>query len=161
MLIAANLCIARFSHGPIKQTHLCRYPSNTSDMQRLLTVATAALLVIHGLIHLMGTVVYMQWGTIEGLTYKTTLLFGTWPVGDAGMRVFGALWLLPTIGFVACAVALVAGWAWWRPFLMGITLLSLGLTLLDWENAYAGVAVNLLILLGLMIGPRLTALLTG
>lgn len=130
-------------------------------MPRLLTLATAALLAIHGLIHLMGTVVYMQWGTIEGLTYKTTLLFGAWPVGEVGMRVFGVLWLLPAVGFVACAVALIAGWTWWRPLLIGITLLSLGLTLLDWENAYAGVAVNVIILVTLVVGPRLSSLLNS
>jgi len=130
-------------------------------MPRLLTFATAALLFIHGLIHLMGTVVYMQWGTIEGLTYKTTLLFDTWPVGEAGMRVFGGLWLLLAVGFVACAVALIAGWSWWHPLLIGTTLLSLGLTLLDWENAYAGVVVNVIILVALVVGPRLTALVSG
>ena len=33
-----------------------------------------ALLVVHGLIHLMGTVNYMKLGTVQGLTYKITLL---------------------------------------------------------------------------------------
>ncbi|NBB73011.1 MAG: hypothetical protein GVY35_04950, partial [Bacteroidetes bacterium] len=57
--------------------------------------------------------------------------------------------------------ALIAGWSWWRPLLIGTTLLSLGLTLLDWENAYAGVVVNVTILVALVVGPRFTALVSG
>jgi hypothetical protein len=33
--------------------------------------------------------------------------------------------------------------------------------LLDWENAYAGVVVNVIILVALVVGPRLTALVSG
>ncbi len=43
---------------------------------KTLSVTAAVILILHGLIHLMGTVTYMKLGTVQGLTYKTTLLGG-------------------------------------------------------------------------------------
>lgn len=107
-------------------------------MNRFLFAGAAAFLVLHGLIHLMGTAAYLKLGRVEALPYKTTLLGGAWHVGDAGIRVFGILWLVPAVGFVLCGIAIFAGWAWW-PRLVGImAAVSLVLTLLDWSVAYAG-----------------------
>jgi len=41
--------------------------------------------------------------------------------------------------------------------LLGVTLLSLVLTALDWGVAYAGVIVNIAILAILILGPRITS----
>ena len=124
-------------------------------MHRVLVSLAALPLVLHGLIHLMGTTVYMRLGEIQGLPYKTTLLGGRW--GERGMRLFGALWVLPALGFVLSAIALLAGWASWRLLLVGVTILSLVLTGLDWGAAYAGVFVSGVILAILWLGPRLAA----
>ena len=40
----------------------------------------------------MGTVTYFQLGIFEELPYKTTLLNGSWNVGQTGIATFGALW---------------------------------------------------------------------
>lgn len=48
---------------------------------------------------------------------------------------------MAAIGFVAAAVALLAGWGWWQPVLVGVTLFSLVLTALDWSNALLAGAV--------------------
>jgi hypothetical protein len=109
-------------------------------------VVASGLLILHGLIHLMGTTVYMKLGKIEGLPYKTTLLGSRWNLGERGMWLFGALWVFPAVGFVLCGIALFVGWAWWLPLAMGCALFSLVLTGLDWSAAYAGAIVNLLIL---------------
>ena len=90
-------------------------------MLRIVTVLVAVILIVHGLIHLMGTAVYARHAQIKGLTYKTTLLNGRWDLGEEGIRVFGALWVLPAIGFVAAALALLAGLEWWKPVLVGVT----------------------------------------
>jgi hypothetical protein len=112
------------------------------------------VLVVHGLIHLMGTAVYMRLAEIKGLSYKTTLLNGHWDLGEGGIRVFGALWVLPAIGFIAAAFALLAGWDWWQPVLLGTTLLSLALTGLDWSNAFMGAITDIAILAILWLGPQ-------
>lgn len=122
-------------------------------MIKLMTIVAAIVLVLHGLIHFFGTVVYLKLGTIQGFGYKTTLLGGRWDLGESGMRVFGGLWAVAAIGFVAVAVALFSRWSGWKPVLVGVTLFSLVLTALDWNLAFAGVIINIIILAGLWLGP--------
>jgi len=122
-------------------------------MQTAAVIALAAFLVVHGLIHLIGMAVYMKLGKVDGLPYKTTLIGGRWELGEAGMKVFGALWVVPALGFVGAAAALGFDWVWWKPLLLGVILLSLCLTVLDWSGAYAGAIVNVLILAGVLLGP--------
>lgn len=50
---------------------------------KTLSVIPIVILILHGLIHLMGTVTYMKLGVVEGLTYKTTLLDGRWELARA------------------------------------------------------------------------------
>jgi len=113
------------------------------------------VLVAHGLIHLLGTAVYMRLAEVKGLTYKTTLLSDHWKLGENGIRVFGALWVLPAIGFVAAALALAIGWGWWQPLLLWTTLLSLALTGLDWSNAFMGAIMDTAILVLLWLRPHI------
>lgn len=126
-------------------------------MAKIITIIAAIVLVLHGLIHLMGTAVYMKLGTVEGLSYKTTLLGGRWDLGAGGIWVFGALWAVAAIGFVVAVMALLAGSGWWQPVLVGVTLFSLVLTALDWSSAYAGTIINIVILAVLWLGPRITS----
>lgn len=126
-------------------------------MSRIVTVGVAAILIAHGLIHLLGTAVYMNGAVFKGLEYKTTLLGGRWDLGEGGIRVFGAVWVLPAIGFVAAALALLAGWEWWRAVLIAMSLLSLALTTLDWSNAFVGAMVDVAILALVPMAPRMAA----
>ena len=115
-------------------------------MPRVLVVLATVILVLHGLIHLMGTAAYWKLTGVSGLPYKTTLLNGSWNVGDTGIRVFGVLWTVAAVGFVLSAVGLLARWTWWRSVLLPVTALSLVLTTLDWNVAFAGIAVDAVIL---------------
>lgn len=117
----------------------------------------AAVLILHGLVHLMGTAVYMKIGKVEGLPYKTTLLSGRWDLGESGIRVFGALWVVPALGFMLCGLGLLAGWPWAQPMAVGLALLSLLLTLLDWNTAYAGAIVDTAILCVIWLAPAVLA----
>lgn len=126
-------------------------------MSRTITIIVAIVLVLHGLIHLMGPAVYIKLTEIEGFSYKTTLLGGRWDVGDNGIGIFGAVWVLPAVGFIVAAVALLAGREWWRRVLVGVTLVSLVLTVMDWSVAYAGVVINIVILAAAWLGPRIAS----
>jgi hypothetical protein len=128
-------------------------------MNKAIVVVAVIILILHGLIHLMGTTVYMKLGSVSALPYKTALLGGRLQVGESGMAIFGALWALAALGFVATAIGLFADWSWWRPALIGVTLLSLLLTVLDMNVAIAGVLVNLAILIVMWASPRLSTLL--
>ena len=116
-------------------------------MSKVLTILFAVLVILHGLVHLMGTTVYMKWDQIEALPYKTALLNGRWELGETGMKVFGSLWLIPLLGFLLSGTALLAGWSWGETVLAASALVSLVLTILDWQVAYAGIGVNIIILI--------------
>jgi hypothetical protein len=115
-------------------------------MSPLLTSTAVAILWVHGLIHLMGAVVYMRLGSIEGLPYKTVLA-GRWDVGGAGAAAFGLLWALAAAGFVVSGAGLAAGADWWRPLTLGTAALSLVIALIDWPVAFVAVGVDAVVIL--------------
>ena len=123
----------------------------------ILTIIAFIVLVLHGVIHLMGTAAYMKLVDIQQLPYKTTVLGGRWDLGTRGTAVYGALWAVAAIGFIVAAFALLGGWSWWQPVLLGVTLFSLVLTALDWGVANAGVIVNIAILVIVVLGPRISS----
>ena len=131
-------------------------------MPKMLMIAAAVVLGMHGLIHLMGTVAYCRLGEIEGLPYRTTLLGGRLDVGDGRMTVVGVLWGLTAAAFVVAAVGWLAGWGGWTAVLVPATLVSLVLTSLDWSTAFRGTVVDVAILALVWLGPRLApSLATG
>ncbi|MCX6048862.1 MAG: ABC transporter permease [Chloroflexi bacterium] len=126
-------------------------------MLKIMLIIASIVLFLHGLIHLMGTFAYMKLGVIQQLPYKTTVLGNRWDLGAGGIAVYGALWAVAAIGFMVVAVALFLGWSWSQPVLVGVTLLSLTLTALDWDVAFAGVILNFAILALIWLGPRITS----
>jgi hypothetical protein len=112
----------------------------------MLRMIVAGVLIGHGLIHLLGVTAYLKLAEVPGLPYKTTLLHGRWALGDTGMRVFGVLWLVPAIGFVSAAIIRLAGESRWALPLAIASTLSLVLTALDWDKAFAGIILNAVIL---------------
>lgn len=115
-------------------------------MSRLTTYVGSVVLLGHGMVNLLGTAVYFELADVADFPYKTTLLGSAVNVGDAGMRVFGVLWAVAAIGFVAAAGGLFIDWEHW-PLLVGaVAVFSLTLTILDYTVAYAGIVVNLGIL---------------
>jgi hypothetical protein len=123
-------------------------------MRKILGIGVFILLNLHGVVHLMGTAVYLKLGEIEGMGYKTTLLSGRWDLGESGIGVIGVLWAAAALGFIAVALAIAVKWRWARPALLTVTLVSLALTVLDWERAYAGAIINIVILGALYLTPR-------
>ena len=121
----------------------------------MLIVFVALILGIHGLIHLMGATVYLKLGDVQGLVYKTTVLGGRVDLGAGGIRVFGALWMLPAIGFVAAAIGLLEGWSSWSVALLAATIVSTVLTVLDWNVAFMGAIVDFAVLGALWFQLRL------
>jgi hypothetical protein len=65
-----------------------------------------ALLVVHGIAHLVGFVVPWRLLVSADMPYKTTILAGRLDVGANGIRLVGVLWLL--VG----AMTIGAGMAW-------------------------------------------------
>ncbi len=124
-------------------------------MSQILFYLSAGVIFIHGLIHLMGFVTYWQLATINELPYKTALLKGAWEVGEPGIRLFGLLWLAATVAFLVSGVGRVSGQDWWRPLLIATVVFSLVVTALDYDVAYAGVVINVVMLVVLVVYPLL------
>lgn len=125
---------------------------------RPLVVAVCVFLMLHGLVHLLGAAAYLRLAEVPQLAYKTNFLGGRVDLGARGTTVFGVLWVVAAIGFLACGIGLLFGARWQQPLLVGVTLLSLVLTALDWEVAYAGAVIDAVILLVIGLGPRLGVL---
>jgi hypothetical protein len=117
-------------------------------------IALAVLLALHGVAHLVGFVGSWQLATLEGLTYKTTILAGKLDLGGAGIRAMGVFWLLTAIAFCATAAAAVMNLPWWTLAAMGVALFSLLLCIVALPDARIGVGVNLAILTALLGGER-------
>jgi hypothetical protein len=115
-------------------------------MARWVSYFAAFVLIAHGLIHLLGTTVYLRLGEVSGFAYKTTLLGNRWDLGPVGIGIFGAMWAVAAVGFIVSAIAMLTGSSWWQPVLITVTVFSLLLTGLDWNLAFAGVGLNLVIL---------------
>lgn len=118
-------------------------------MSRLPTYVGSIILIGHGMVHLLGTVVYLELADVTEFPYKTTLLGSAVNVGDMGMRVFGVLWAVAAIGLVAAAGAVLTEWEHWPLLVSAVATFSLTLTVLDYTVAYAGIVVNLAILFAL------------
>jgi hypothetical protein len=121
-------------------------------MATVLYYAAAFFLFAHGMVHLIGVVVYWKLADVEEFPpSKTTLLNGRWEIGDLGTRIYGFAWLIATLGFIATAVAMVFRLDWWIMMLTITSLLSLVVNAVDWEWAKYGALLDILILLVLVI----------
>lgn len=123
-------------------------------MSKTIKTIFVVILVVHGLIHLMGPAVYMRLFEIQDFSYKTTLLGGRWDLGENGISIFGAMWVIPAVGFIVISAALLTKWRWWKQVLVAVALFSLVLTALDWSIAYAGAVLNIFILAVVGLRPR-------
>ncbi len=100
----------------------------------------ATLLLAHGLLHALGFL--RAWGiaVLPPLDGPAVI-----PSGDGAARVVGAVWLLTGLLLVAAAALRVSGApGWWRPGAAGVVL-SQGLVVLQWQDAKAGTAVNVVL----------------
>jgi len=121
----------------------------------LINIIAAIYLIVHGLIHLIGFVVFWQIAEIADFSYTTSVLSGKLDIGDVGMRVLGVVWLLISVAFVIAGVTIFFSPPWWWSYTLAVTVASLIVTLLGWPDAKFGVLANIIILLFLFFGPRL------
>ncbi len=102
----------------------------------------AALLLIHGLAHLVGFLVPWKLVKLDEMPYKTTLLGGHWDVGDAGIRGMGVLWLLVGGGLFVLGGTLALTGVVSGDLLLGLSLGSAILCVLGWPDSKLGLPVN-------------------
>jgi hypothetical protein len=119
----------------------------------------AAILLVHGLGHVLGVMAALKLSNQENWSSRSWLLTGL--IGDTASRVVSfVLFGAALIGFVAAALALM-GWLlpheWWRSMSVVSSLISLVALGLFWNafpslipNKIGAVAVNIAVLLCLL-----------
>ena len=75
-------------------------------------------------------------------------------MGEPAIQIFGALWIAPAAGFLVSAAGLWFGWWWWLPTAVASTIVSLLLTTVDWNVAYAGAITDMAIVILLLFASR-------
>ena len=120
---------------------------------KIIAIGIAILLVIHGMIHLIGFRVYGQGVQMAEMSFKTTFFNGSVDLGISGTRVYGWLWLLPTLGFILAGVGFFLHTSWWPPVLIVASLASLIITGMDWKNAFPGTLIDMVLLAVILFSP--------
>jgi hypothetical protein len=117
-------------------------------------LALSALLIAHGVAHLVGFVVPWRLMATSDVPYRTTILAGAIEVGDVGVRALGVVWLAAALAFVVLGGALLAGFGV-RSWMFAVLGLSLALCAAGWPDARIGVIVNVVVLAALLIWRHL------
>lgn len=114
----------------------------------------AGALVVHGIAHLAGFAVAWHFVHSPEVPYKTTVLGGLVDVGDGGARTIGLLWLALTLAFLLSAYATIANWASAFSLALSAITASAVLCAIALPEAGIGLAVNVVLVIVLAIGPR-------
>ena len=120
---------------------------------KIITVGIGVLVIIHGLIHLIGFRVYAQAAQVAEMSFKTIFLNDSLDLGVSGTRVYGWLWLLPTLGFILAGVGFFLHASWWQPVLIIASLASLIIMGMDWKNAFLGILIDVILLAVILFSP--------
>jgi len=107
----------------------------------------AALLCLHGLIHLIGVMKEWRWAEVPALSGGTTLKLPA----TASIAV-GALWLASCLALLAAAALLIAHHdRWWITAAIAVATSQL-LVLYAWPDAKAGTLANVALAVAIVIG---------
>lgn len=108
----------------------------------------------HAIAHLPGFIVYLRLAELKDMPYKTTILASSINVGDIGIRVFGVLWLIAALAFVASGVGAFTRLTWWQPIMLITAAFSLLLCILGWPDTRFGLLVNLALIVFLLVNRQ-------
>jgi hypothetical protein len=104
-----------------------------------MVTATAILLVVHGLIHLLGVAKAFGWAELPQLTQ---------PISP----VLGILWLVSALLFLAAALSLFLWPRGWWLIGAGAVVVSMLVILPSWADAKVGAYTNAVLVVGLVFG---------
>jgi hypothetical protein len=120
----------------------------------MIRLAGAAVVGLHGVIHLIGFVVPWRIATVEGFPYRVTALGGLADLGEAGTRVVGLLWLACAVGFIVAAVGIARRASWALQLTAVLAAVSIVLCVLGFPETAAGLMVNVGILIAVAWAKR-------
>jgi len=102
-----------------------------------------AVMVLHGLIHLIGGLNGTGLASTPGLSGHTLIaLSGFW------RTLLGVLWFVAVALFLASSASLAMRQAWWKSVAIAAVLVSQALIVLWWPDAKWGTVANLVVVIG-------------
>jgi hypothetical protein len=102
----------------------------------VLKEVTTAVMIIHGLIHLLGFIKAFQFARVGQFTQTIP-------------KSTGILWLIAASLFIAAALI---RYEWWWMVAIPALVLSQVLIFMHWQDAKYGTIANMIILVGIVIG---------
>ena len=99
----------------------------------------AILVAVHGLIHVLGAAKAFHWAELPELAQPISPLFGL-------------LWLLAALLFLATSVVLVSGLRWWWAVGIAGVIVSTIAIVPSWADAKFGMVANIAVLIGVSFG---------
>lgn len=121
----------------------------------MFTYILAGLLIFHGLVHILGFLIFFEITEVETLQYSTKVLGGRVDIGKIGIRILGIIWLLIMIAMVASGVGLLLGTAWWYSLALWSTVASSVVTILGWPDTRFGLLINIVVFILLFLGKSM------
>lgn len=118
-------------------------------------LVVAGVLGAHGVGHVLGWMPAWGIARFEGLSSHSWIVSGI--AGEGAARLLaGAVFLVPTAGFVAAAIGLLTGQPWWRQAAVGSATASLLCTALfpqafSTSSTVGSVAVDIAVLYGILV----------
>lgn len=103
--------------------------------------ALAALLIVHGVIHVIAPLVVWDLAEFEGIDGEPTVAMSA-----ASVDALGVAWIVVLASFVVAAVAVLARRGWWMPVTLVSVVASQILIVLWWEGAWRGTIANVLVI---------------
>ena len=121
----------------------------------IVKVVVAGVLGAHGVGHVMGWMPVLGLARFDGVASGSWLLSST--AGEGVARVVAvALFVVPTVGFIAAAVGLLLGQPWWRSVAVASAATSLAASALypqalPVSSTIGSVAIDGLVLFGVLV----------
>lgn len=115
-----------------------------SARSRVWRYLLAALLALHGLVHVAGFAAAWQPGGLQGVS--ATSSFSGLQAGTPAALFLGVLWLVAGAGFVAGGGLLALRRHWWSTVTACTAVLSLALCVMWWQSAAVGIAADAVVL---------------
>ncbi|MDF2557253.1 MAG: hypothetical protein K0R71_1081 [Bacillales bacterium] len=106
----------------------------------------AAMIILHGLIHLMGGVHVLGIAKIEELSQPTIISMDGWV-----KTIYGVTWFLAVLVFLVAGFGLLTNQSWWKSVAFAAVLLSQILIIAWWPAAKIGTIPNILVIIALFL----------
>ena len=110
-----------------------------ASRQKFMKIIFAAFLLVHGLIHLMGTVKAFGFAEIPQLTQQID-------------RPRGVLWLLAAVLLLAAALSLLTWPQWWWVIGASAVVVSQAVIVMSWADARYGTIANVVVVVAITLG---------